>query len=76
MDDAERFVNEIERRHAERRRNVERLKQAPRTVAKRIRQFFKKKPNSPEDPYAYVMAPVKPKPPHLRASAAADRRNV
>ena len=39
---------------------------------KRIRRFFKK-PHSPEDPYAYVMAPVKPGPPHLWASAAADR---
>ncbi len=73
MDDAQRFVNEMERLHAERRRNVERWKRAPAAAAKRIRQFFKKKPNPPEDPYAYVMDPVKPKPPHLRAAAAVDR---
>ncbi len=73
MDDAERFVNEMERRHAERRRRAERWKRAPGEAAKRIRQWFKKKPSLPEDPYAYVMSPVKPKPPHLRAAAAAER---
>ena len=52
MDEAQRFVSEMERRHAEGRRNVELLKRAPGEAAKRIRQFFKKKPNSPEDPYA------------------------
>lgn len=55
MDDAQRFVNEMERRHAERRRNVERLKRAPGEAVKRIRQFFKKKPNSLEDPCAFTL---------------------
>jgi hypothetical protein len=27
----------------------------------------------PEDPYSYVTAPRKPKPPHLSASAVVDR---
>jgi hypothetical protein len=72
MDDAERFVNERERRHLEPRQKVERWMRAPGAAVKRIR-LFTKKPDGPEDPYAYVMAPVKPKPPYRRASIGLDR---
>ncbi len=38
---------------------------------KKLGQFFRpKQAEPPEDPYAYVMAPKKTKPPHLRAAAA------
>jgi hypothetical protein len=37
----------------------------------RIKRFLKKSdPESPEDPYAYVGAPKKPRPPHRSAAAA------
>jgi hypothetical protein len=51
MDDAERFVNERERRHLEPRQKVERWMRAPGAAVKRIR-LFTKKPDGPEDPYA------------------------
>jgi len=41
---------------------------ALRRYLQRILRFFKKEP--PEDPYAYVGAPKKPRPPHRSAAAA------
>ncbi len=38
-----------------------------------IKRFFKRKPDAPEDPYAYVTAPKKPRPPYRNATAVADR---
>lgn len=38
---------------------------------RKVRRLFKKE-DPPEDPYAYVMARTKPRPPHLRASAVAE----
>jgi len=35
-----------------------------------IRRFFKKEP--PADPYSYVMAPKKPRPPYRSAAAVAE----
>lgn len=35
-----------------------------------IKRWFKKEP--PADPYAYVMAPNKPRPPYRSASAVAE----
>jgi hypothetical protein len=37
-----------------------------------LKRFFKKKPDEMEDPYAYVGAPKKPRPPLRTASAAAE----
>jgi hypothetical protein len=37
-----------------------------------MKRFFKKKPDETEDPYAYVGAPKKPKPPARSAAAAAE----
>ena len=41
-------------------------------VLDRVRRFFKREPEpgSPEDPYALVGAPKKPRPPHRSAAAA------
>jgi hypothetical protein len=39
----------------------------------RVKRFLKRKPDAPEDPYAYVTAPEKPKPPYRSAAAVADR---
>ena len=38
-----------------------------------VKCFFKRKPDVPEDPYAYVTAPKKPRPPYRSAAAVADR---
>jgi hypothetical protein len=38
-----------------------------------VKRFFKRKPDAPEDPYAYVTAPKKPRPPYRSAAAVADR---
>ena len=38
----------------------------------RIRRFFKRDPESPDDPYAMVGAPKKPMPPYRKAKAAAE----
>ena len=43
-----------------------------RELWKRIQRFFKRDPELPEDPYAMVGAPKKPRPPYRRASAAAE----
>jgi hypothetical protein len=37
-----------------------------------MKRFFNKKPDETEDPYAYVGAPKKPKPPLRSAAAAAE----
>ena len=42
-----------------------------REVLKRIARLFRKR-REPEDPYAMVMAPKKPRPPHRSAAAVAD----
>ena len=38
-----------------------------------VKRLFKRKPDAPEDPCAYVTAPKKPRPPYRRAAAVADR---
>ena len=43
-----------------------------RELLQRIQRFFKRDPELPEDPYAMVGAPKKPKPPYRRARAAAE----
>jgi hypothetical protein len=43
-----------------------------RELLNRIERFFKRKPDAPEDPYAYVMAPKKPRPPYRGAAAVAE----
>jgi len=43
-----------------------------KTVLKKLERLVRKEPEPPEDPYSYVTAPTKPKPPHLSARAAAD----
>jgi hypothetical protein len=40
------------------------------TAVERIKRMFKRAPEPPEDPYAYVGAPKKPRPPHRSAAAA------
>jgi hypothetical protein len=37
------------------------------------KRFFKREPDVPEDPYAYVTAPKKPRPTYRSAAAVADR---
>jgi len=39
-------------------------------LLEKIRRFLKREPESPDDPYAYVGAPKKPRPPHRSAAAA------
>jgi len=54
-------------------RIVERCKEYPRAVLRKIRRLIKGKPEPPEDPYAYVTVPKKPRPPYRSAAAVADR---
>ena len=44
-----------------------------RAAIRRIKRFFRREPDVPEDPYAYVTAPKRPRTPHLSAAAVADR---
>jgi hypothetical protein len=39
---------------------------------RRVKLWFQRKPNSPDDPYSYVTAPKKPRLPHLSAAAVAE----
>ena len=42
-------------------------------AAEKFKRLFKKEPRLPEeDPYAYVTAPKKPRPPYRSAAAVAD----
>jgi hypothetical protein len=41
-----------------------------RDAMDRIKRLFRREPESPDDPYALVGAPKKPRPPHRSASAA------
>jgi hypothetical protein len=44
-----------------------------RQIKDRILRFLKReRPEPPEDPYAYVGAPKKPRPPYRSAAAAAE----
>ena len=45
------------------------LEEIKRTLLK----LLGKSPEPPEDPYSYVGAPKKPRPPHLSAAAAVER---
>jgi len=43
-------------------------------VVEKIKRLFKKEPRLPEeDPYAYVTAPKKPRPPYRSAAAVAEK---
>ncbi len=45
-----------------------------RQIKDGIRRFFKRQqPEPPEDPYAYVGAPKKPRPPYRSAAAEPER---
>ena len=41
-----------------------------RDFVEKVKRFFKRKPEWPDDPYALVGAPKKPRPPHRSAAAA------
>jgi hypothetical protein len=41
-------------------------------VLHRVKLWFRRKPKSPDDPYAYVTAPKKPRLPHLSSAAVAE----
>ena len=41
-------------------------------LLQKIRRFFKREPEMPEDPYFYVSAPKKPRLPGRSAAAVAD----
>jgi len=43
-----------------------------REVLERLKRFFKREPESPDDPYALVGAPKKPRPPHRSAAAVVE----
>jgi hypothetical protein len=41
-----------------------------RELLDRVRRLFRREPEHPDDPYAMVGAPKKPRPPHRGAAAA------
>jgi hypothetical protein len=43
-----------------------------RDILERLKRFFRREPESPDDPYALVGAPKKPGPPHRSAGATVD----
>jgi len=43
-----------------------------RATLERIKRLFRRKPDTPEDPYAYVTAPKRPRPPSRSAAAVAE----
>jgi hypothetical protein len=43
-----------------------------RDVLERLKRFFRREPESPDDPYALVGAPKKPRQPHRSAAAAVE----
>ena len=44
-----------------------------RAALERIKRLFRRRPDVPEDPYAYVTAPKKPRPPGRSAAAVAEK---
>ena len=46
------------------------FKRPVRDLLRRIQRFFRREPDHPEDPYALVGAPKKPRPPGRSAAAA------
>jgi hypothetical protein len=43
-----------------------------RAALERIKNFFRKEPDPPADPYAYVTAPKKPRPSNRSAAAVLE----
>jgi hypothetical protein len=52
---------------------VEHSKQIYLQLLTALKRMIPARRDPPEDPYSYVTAPRKPKPPHLSAAAVADR---
>jgi hypothetical protein len=84
MDDAEQFVRDLASFEDQMRRNrlgrravspaaLDNWRRQTKEALRRIRRLFRRNPDPPGDPYAYVRAPRKPKPSHLTAAAAADK---
>jgi hypothetical protein len=83
MDDAERFARELASFEDRTRRNRPAWHEPPQAsnnwkrqtkeALSRMKRLFRRDPDPPGDPYAYVTAPRKPKPPHLTAAAVADK---
>ena len=52
---------------------VEHYKQISLALLTALKRMIAGRRDPPEDPYSYVTAPKKPKPPHLSAAAVVDR---
>ena len=76
MDYAELYRKEWAEFQAQTRRNRGQKTPARESAVERwarnIIGFFRRTPGQPEDPYAYAMAPKKPRLPRRGASAAAE----
>ena len=76
MDYAGLYQKEWAEFQAQKRRNRGLNAPAPESALERwtrsVVRFFRRTPGQPEDPYAYAMAPKKPRPPVRGASAAAE----
>ena len=76
MDYAELYQKEWAEFQAHTRRNRGLKTPAPESALERwtrhVVSFFRRTPGQPEDPYAYAMAPKKPRYPRQGASASAE----
>ncbi len=52
---------------------IEQCKRHSRALLRGVQRFISGWRRPPEDPYSYVTAPKKPRPPYLSATAVADR---
>jgi hypothetical protein len=73
MDEAKDFIRDLESFH----RRYGLIRPDPKPSAwyrakQWLRARFHRRPDAPQDPYAYVTARPKPRPPYLRGSATAD----
>ena len=51
---------------------VEQCRKYSRALLRKVRSLFSGRSQPPEDPFSYVTAPGKPRPPYLRAAAVAE----
>jgi hypothetical protein len=66
-----RFIRQEVKVRRDRRWIVERWAKRASTAVRRLANLLWRS-GPPEDPYSYVTAPKKPRPPHLSASAVAE----
>jgi hypothetical protein len=52
---------------------IEKWRRSSLSALRRLKRFLTGQRDFPGDPYAYVTAPLKPRPPHFSAAAVAEK---